>query len=65
MHESVSLNREIIIKESDVSISYHSMYKKNHTFLSPFTATCSLTVDFSLRSYLTVVGRFDCIDLLI
>ena len=40
MDQSVSLNKEIMIKESDANISYHSV-KKIHKFLMPLTAPCS------------------------
>ena len=39
MGQSVGLNRGIIIKEIDVNISYHSVEKKIHKFLSPLTVT--------------------------
>ena len=39
MDQSVGLKRELIIKESDVNINYHSVGKKIHKFLSPLTAT--------------------------
>ena len=43
MDQSVSLNEEIIIKESDVNISYHSVEKKNSVGLNRHLL---LTVDF-------------------
>ena len=35
MYQSVSLKREIIIKESDVNINYHSVEKKSIGFCRP------------------------------
>ena len=57
LDQSLTLNRKIIIKESDLNISYHSEEKNSCS--SPLMATCSEWL-ISLWSYLTVVGKLDC-----